>query len=366
MPKTLLTDVGIRALKSDTRADYWDAKTPAFGLRVGRNSKTFVVKKGNRRLTIGRYGDWTLQRAREEAKRLLLQRHTSTRMTVAAALDLFVEGHLHARNRASTAKEHERLLRKHLASLMDKRIEDVKKQDLLAILRQLQRTPSTANHVFTVARIFFRWALKNDYVQHTPLVALTIPNRTQSRARVLSEAELRSVWQACEGTFGSIVRLLILTGQRRGEIAALQSDFFKDHVCTLPNTLTKNGREHSFPVGVLTASVLKPLLDPEAQLLFPARGTNATPFNGWSKSKIALDKASGVTDWTLHDLRRTFATRLAEMGVAPHIIERLLNHVSGQISGVSAIYNRATFMPEMRAAVGLWEKRLTAILNAQA
>jgi integrase len=93
--------------------------------------------------------------------------------------------------------------------------------------------------------------------------------------------------------------------------------------------------------------------------LFPARGTNSSkPFSGWSKSKAALDKLSAVSDWTLHDLRRTFATRLAELGVAPHVIERLLNHVTGTVSGVAAVYNRASYLAEMRAAIEVWEAYL--------
>ena len=86
------------------------------------------------------------------------------------------------------------------------------------------------------------------------------------------------------------------------------------------------------------------------------------PFNGWSKSKHQLGEVSQTSNWTLHDLRRTFATRLAEMGVAPHVIERILNHVSGQISGVAAVYNRAKYFKEMEEAVTLWESRLKSII----
>jgi integrase len=101
-------------------------------------------------------------------------------------------------------------------------------------------------------------------------------------------------------------------------------------------------------------------------IIFPARGQPNKPFNGWSKSKAALDMSSAVSDWTLHDLRRTFATRLAELRTPPHIIERLLNHVTGQISGVAAIYNRASYMQEMREAVEKWEKYLASVLASEA
>jgi integrase len=102
---------------------------------------------------------------------------------------------------------------------------------------------------------------------------------------------------------------------------------------------------------------------PSRTILFLARGSTSRPFTGWSKGKAALDKVSGVKDWTLHDLRRTFATRLAELGVAPHVIERLLNHVTGTLSPIALIYNKAKYQEEMRAAIDLWEAKLKTVLN---
>jgi integrase len=198
---------------------------------------------------------------------------------------------------------------------------------------------------------------------------------------VLSDDELHSIWRACEQRiafddeacggfkttmpdivkmprqFAAIVQLLILTGARRGEIAGLRADYVSNDTCTLPSALTKNKREHTFPLSETTSSLLSTALQPPrtSELLFPARGSFTRPFNGWSKSKVALDELSGVSGWTLHDLRRTFATRLAELAVAPHVIERLLNHVTGTVSGVAAVYNRASYMAEMRAAIDLWD-----------
>ena len=118
-----------------------------------------------------------------------------------------------------------------------------------------------------------------------------------------------------------------------------------------------------FPIAALTASILAGVLPKDGSpRLFPARGNAETPYNGWSKGKVALDKRANIAPWTLHDLRRTFATDLARMGVAPHIVERLINHITGTISGVAAIYNRHAYMDEMRAAIDAWEKRLSLIL----
>jgi integrase len=166
-------------------------------------------------------------------------------------------------------------------------------------------------------------------------------------------------------TFGTIVKLLLLTGQRRGEISALRSKYINraDRIITLPAELTKNKSQHSFPYGDLVAQ----LLPDRDGYLFPAavpfvheRPTKV--FNGWPKAKRTLDEASGVADWVLHDLRRTFATNLAELGVEPHIIEALINHKSGVISGVAATYNRARYMQPMRDAIAKWEGYLQQVL----
>jgi len=234
MPRIAFTDLSIKALKPELRTDYWDIKTPRFGLRVGKNSKTFLVKHDNRRITIGRFPDWALQEARAEAKRLLLQKSSSTRITVAGALDLFVSDHLKTKNRLSTAKEHERILRKHLQPIFDKRMADVSKADILALIRQINRTPSAANHLFVVARIFFRWSVRNDHIEHSPLASLTLPHRRSKRSRVLTDEELYAMYKAAlndGGTFSKIVLLLMYT----------------ENIITLPSEITKNGREHTFP-----------------------------------------------------------------------------------------------------------------------
>src|SRR5207248_3236424 len=132
----------------------------------------------------------------------------------------------------------------------------------------------------------------------------------------------------------TIVRLLLLTGQRRGEIAALRAEYVNGDIITLPATLCKNGREHRFPTSAQSSAILAPLCN-STGLLFPARHSTSKshPFNGWSKSKAALDKKSCGKDRYRPDLRRTFATKLAALGTPIHITEKLLNHASGTHSG---------------------------------
>jgi integrase len=148
-----------------------------------------------------------------------------------------------------------------------------------------------------------------------------------------------------------------LTGQRRGEIGALEGSMvdFMTKTITLPSRLTKNKREHRFPFGTTAEAILCEYH--REGFLFPAGDTDNS-FSAWSKSKTALDKATGTVEWTLHDLRRTFATQLAALGTPIHVTEKLLNHVSGTISGVAAIYNRHAYMDEMRAAIEAYEHHL--------
>ena len=203
-----------------------------------------------------------------------------------------------------------------------------------------------------------------------------------TRSRVLTDAKLQCIWRACgqrtafddeacggfqttmpdivtmPRPFAAIVPASHTHGATQGRDCRAADRLLSNDACTLPSTLTKNGREHSLPLGSFAISIVSALTQgSQSGLLFPTRGAQSA-FNGWSKSKAALDKLSGVSDWTLHDLRRTFATRLAELGVAPHVIEAILNHQSGVISPLARIYNRHTWLNEMRDAIEKWEARL--------
>ncbi|WP_416194085.1 tyrosine-type recombinase/integrase [Nitrobacter sp. TKz-YC01] len=297
-------------------------------------------------------------------------------ITYSQAVDLFLQEKRKSR-RPRTAGDYQWLLSR---VPFKGQLTELTHQELQRRLARIA-AEGTYNHVLVALKVFFNWAIKRRYIEHNPTLGLAAHARAP-RSRVLTDAELQSIWRACERRlafddgacggfqttipdtvtmprqFATIVQLLLLTGQRRGEIAALRADYISNDVCTLPSTLTKNGREHSLPLGSFAISIVSAAAQiSQSGLLFRARGAQSA-FNGWSKSKAALDKLSAVSDWTLHDLRRTFATRLAELGVAPHVIERLLNHVTGTVSGVAAVYNRASYMAEMRAAIELWERYL--------
>jgi integrase len=374
MPKIALTDLSIRALTvpNHGQVDYWDARTPGFGVRVSQGgAKTFVAKQGNRRHTLGRFPFTSLQMARSAAKRLLADKYVvpTPDLTFADALDRFLTTHCRQKNRPSTAKETERLLRRDfLPSWGRKPVGSITKSDVLTVLEGKRERPGAANHAFGAIRTFFNWCLRYDYRTTSPCAGLSLPAKTGTRSRVLTDEELAAVWRgaaSAEYPYGAIVQLMILTGQRRGEIASLDNRFInrKEQTITYPPAQVKNAREHKIPYGPMTAEILDAIpRHNSTTLLFPARGLPDQPFCGFNKGKIRLDRAVPIAPWTHHDLRRTFATGLASLRVPPYIIERLLNHASGTISGVAAVYNRYHFLNEMREAMLKWEAKLAELL----
>ncbi len=375
MPKTVLTDISIRALKPPAKGQvtHFDTSLSGFGVRVSQGgTKTYTVIYGanRRRVSLGKYGTISLSKARKEAKRILAE-HTlgkTKRVTInfADAVELYLAA-CEQKNRARTVYDYKRLLNRHFR-LGRVKLSDITKQDISRRLNKLKSTPSEQNYAFVAARAFFRWAVQNDYLEHSPVAGLKMPAHTSSRDRVLSEVELATVYKHAldySYPYGPIIALLVLTGQRRGEIAALRWDWIDQdaRTITLPDTITKNRRIHTFPYGDCVAAILETIPD-TGGMLFPARTENVrnqpSPcFNGWSKAKKSFDGGlEEVEPYTLHDLRRTFSSTLAALGTPIHVTEKLLNHVSGTLSGIAAIYNRHSYMKEMRDAAIKFEKQI--------
>jgi integrase len=373
-----LTDLSIKALTAPERGQktYFDDSLSGFGVRLSSGGvKSFVLVHGRSRsrTTIGRYPIISLADARTEAKRVLAERilgkHQTPSLLFHQGLTLFLETHCDRKNRPRTKKETKRLLERHfLPSLRHERLSEITTGQISKVIDRLLDTPAEANHAFSAIRLFFRWATRRRYVIHSPVEGLVMPAPVSSRDRVLTGKELVQVYRHtfAPNPLGPIIRLLILTGQRSSEIANLRSSFIdqEQKTITLPSWLTKNHREHAFPLGADAASILAEITPEESGLYFSARGKPDQPFNGWSKCKQEFDRECPIAHWTLHDLRRTFATHLASLDVAPHVVERLLNHSSGTIKGVAAIYNRYRYMDEMRSALGLWEGHMQSLVAA--
>jgi integrase len=194
-----------------------------------------------------------------------------------------------------------------------------------------------------------------------PVIGTNKAAEEVSRDHTLSPAELKAIWSHCrDDDYGRIVRLLILTAQRREEVAAMAWDELDlaGALWAIPKARTKNGLPHDIPLSRPALEIVEAVPHRDGRALVFGEGEGG--FQGWSNAKTALDeriKESGlkVRPWRLHDLRRTAATMMADkLGVQPHVIEAILNHISGHKAGVAGIYNRATYAKEKREALDLW------------
>lgn len=332
MARMNLTELAIRKLPYTTSGQLkvWDTTTAGFGVIIGKRTKTYVVTYGNDRQirSIAKFDEIPLSQARKEALRIKLakpHRNAVTRLTelVSAFLD-----DCRTRLRPSTVD----------------RYDDVLKHAPDIALDDVTRSLATTTHHIKAYKALFNFAVREELYDRNPFqhMKATYGQRTT----VLSDDQLKAIWQYEAKPFSDILKLLILTGQRKSQIWRLQPEWVSDDSITFPASYMKQGKPHTIPYGDFTRQFLTPPFS----------------FNGWSKAKKRIDTVTGVTGWTIHDLRRTFATIHARLGTPIHVVEALLAHTSGQISGVTAIYIRHTWEHEMREAVQAYESHLQSLL----
>ena len=373
--KPPLQEGGKHATNATKQKTYFDDHMKGFGVRVSMGgSKTFVLMYGKRRnlKTLGRYPEMTLAEARIEAKRALGEVAGREELPSRVKLISFAEVQAlflkdtATRTKVSTHAEYARLLTKHFP--FDMPIADIQRRDIAEVIDDLRERPSAAHHAFIAIRTLLNWAEQHGYVEHSNLPPFKF--RVTSRSRFLNETELVAVWHRATEVgypYGALVQLLILTGQRRGEIAGLRRSWLSKDTITYPQGFCKNKREHVVPINPMAQAIIAEI-PKTSEFLFPAsrahvRGIPTGIINGWPKHKRNFDKGlEGVGPFTLHDLRRTFSSQLTSLGTPIHVTEKLLNHVSGTVSGVAAVYNRYSYAAEMRTAVEAFETRLKELL----
>jgi integrase len=249
----------------------------------------------------------------------------------------------------------------------DRRVGDITRANVIAALDEIgARTPILANRMHAVLGKLFRWAEAKGISNQNPCANIE-RNKEQSRDRVLNDAELRAVWVAAgklDDPFADIVRLLVLTGQRRDEIARLRwSEIdLEERLLRLPPPRTKNERAHDVPLSAPALSIVAGRQQrlPGVDHVFTI---GRKPITGFSRMKERLDAASGVTDWTLHDLRRTVASGLQRLGVRLEVTEAVLNHKSGSLAGIRSVYQRFDYAPEKRAALEAWARHVAGVVE---
>jgi integrase len=389
-----LTDSSVAGLKlppGKSEILVFDETTPGFGVRLRAGGKRswiaqYRINHQQRRLSLGAVGVIDAADARKRAKQALAQvqlgRDPQAEKTAARApkvhrntLSDVVDRYLAVaarKLRASTYSGVVLHLRKHWQALHGREIQYLERRDIAAELARIaeESGPYGANRSRAALSALFAWAIGEGLADANHVVGTNKATDEVARDRVLSGEETVLIWRhAGDGQYGAILRLLILTGQRREEVAAMRRaelDLEKQ-IWSLPGTRTKNGRPHDVPLSEAAVEILRNQSPrPHRDLLF---GLAGGPFSGWSKAKASLDAristalGHALVDWRLHDLRRTVATGMADLGVLPHVIEAVINHISGHKAGVAGIYNRASYATEKHAALALWSCHLRELLE---
>lgn len=390
----------------------WDEELRGFGLKVtpaGSRSYVYQYRMGGRetlarRYTIGTHGSpWTPATAREEAGRLAMMVRQGVdprdhqRQRRREAVDLafrlyakrFLELYVSSEWPASYGFA-ESILRLHVTPVLaDKPLPKIGKSDIADILDRLPASkPALKRNVYAVVRRLFRWAVGRGDLDRSPLEGFEAPASVASRERVLTNEEIRLIWHASDRLgypFGPLFRLLLITGQRREEVAGLcwQELDRSAAAWTLPGERAKNGKSHFVPLSQpaieLLDGVARGAKWPRTGFVFTTTG--ATPVSGYSRGKRRLDEAildllvdenreaaeeiSAVRAWRVHDLRRTLATGLQRLGVRFEVTEAVLNHVSGSRSGVAGVYQRHNWAEEKQEALNRWAAAVEGFVEAQ-
>jgi integrase len=388
VPRAKLTKSVIDALPMPANDTvYWDGACPGFGVKVTpKGRKVFIVlyRTGGagsrlRKYTIGPYGRVTLHQARAAALKIFAARtegrdpaaekQQARRRLVADRIEDVIELFIreHVRNNRS-AREISRLLRREVIPHWRRRsIHEIGKRHVIELVTEVaaRGTPSAANKLLKVLKTFFTWCIGRAIIDFSPAKVVAAPARERSRERVLDDDELARIIKTARpmnDPYGGIVEFLALTGQRREEVAQLTWDEIdlKSRTWTIPATRTKNAKTHIVHLsrGALAVLMRVPKL---GKFVFSLSGTK--PFQSFSAAKRELDKLTEVTGWRLHDLRRTCVSGMARLGVAPHVADKILNHQSGTISGVAAVYQRHEFLAERKEALERWSAHVARLLK---
>jgi integrase len=371
----------------------FDDELSGFGLRVRRaGSRTWLVQyrtdSGQRRETIGRADRLDVDAARKAARKILAKvelghdpaaekREKAARK--AQVFDAFVDrylAHKKKRLRLKSYVEVERYLLRDAKPLHNLPLTSIMRANISKLVGDVAEGagPAAADRCRTALSSFFVWLIREGVLEANPVDNTTTHYDYKPRDRVLSDSELAAIWKALPAdydggpdNYAAIVKLLALTGQRRQEIGALRwSEVDLERaIITLPPERTKNHRAHIVPLSAPAVELLRRVPQRYGRdLVFGSTGEGG--YTRWHVSKETLDKKVKLDPWTLHDLRRTMITKMGEdLGILPHVIEAIANHVSGHKAGVAGVYNKAVYAAEKRQALDRWADHLMAIIEGR-
>jgi integrase len=326
----------------------------------------------------------TEQRAKAAEEETRLAEEQARATTFASVADRYLKEYVERNTKPATIRETRRIIERDVKPRWGERpIREIGKQDVNELLDAIANkrdrarrgtkdgAPVQSNRTLARLKTLFRWAVDMDLIEADPTAGVRRRVKETARDRALSDDEIRWFWAGCDSAgwpFGPLFKLLLLTAQRRDEVGTMEwPDIdLEKRLWTIPREKAKNDRAHEVPLSALAVEIIE-ALPRTGRLVFSTNG--ARPVSGFSRAKTALDRRMGVlrhaeqdsdaqaapiADWILHDLRRTAATGMARLNIAPHVVDKILNHVSGTIRGVAAIYNRYGYGDERKAALAAW------------
>ena len=377
MPKRAevrFTDAYIRNLKpADARYDVYDASLAGFGLRVSpTGTKSWIVLSRNlnrkTRATLGRYPQLSLADTRQRAM-TSLQMMADGEFNREKSFDTFEqaleEWYSKDQSKNKSFGQVRSAVELHVRpALKNYKLKDIQKRDIIKLVDLVGRTaPTQANRVLAFTKRFFNWCVSRDLLDVSPANGIAKFLNEVSRDRVLSQSELEKVLNATfimPYPFGPLFRILLMTGQRLNEVSGLTWSEIDMPSATwkIPRDRAKNKSSHLVHLSQPVLEELERLRSiSRHDLIFTTTGKTAV--SGFSRAKHQLDNISGIQDWRLHDLRRTFATVATEtLGFTPVVVDRVLNHVSGSVKGIAAVYQRGEYIEQRREVLDAWGQYL--------
>ena len=372
MPKLVnrpLTELAIKkAAKATARYDIFDASVRGLGVRIAPSGTKswFIMRRFNGKMlrtTFGRYPEVGLADARLRAPEVLLKMSKGNTSQGNDTFDTIVaEWIKRDQSKNKSVEQVKTAIKRHVSPVFSgRKLDEIKKQDIIKLIDQITDggSPVAANRILAFLKRFFNWCVERDILEVSPALSIKANTGEISRDRVLDVGELLSLWTVEDKLnypWGAILKLLMLTGARLKEVSEVTWDeiSLEEQIWSIPSSRTKNSRPHQIHLSTQAIQILRSLPSVKDQsFLFSTNGVR--PVSGFSKAKKRIDLLSGVDNWRFHDLRRSFATYTTEkLEIPPVVIDKVLNHVSGAVKGVAAIYQRGEYLEQRREALQAW------------
>jgi integrase len=361
-----------RAKPSDgqIQTDYFDAKVPGLGLRVGARGKTWTLlylQGGKRkRLTFGPYPSISLAEARRkalEAKSAISEGHAPTNAKGGTLRAICEEYQRREGHKLRTAHDRQGILERHVYPILgDRPIGEIRRSEIVRLLDGIEDAsgPRMADITLAIVRKVMNWHASRSDDFASPIVKGMRPPRGKGRERILSDDEIRAIWSAPQGhpseiVFARLMKFILLTATRRNEAAHARWSEIKGADWLIPGDRYKTGVDHLIPLSGAALALIEPA---QGDFIFTVSG--ALPISSFSSSKETFDKACGVSNWHIHDLRRSARSLMSRAGVNADIAERCLGHV---LPGVRGVYDRHEYREEKRLAFEALASLVTRIVH---